>query len=77
MQNSEVSMDLFPVACPRCGERQNHLPGNFDPKRLPFGPVICMTCRYQFERGEYLRGQDASRHDATRRLTERAGGGRA
>lgn len=66
-------MDLLPVACPRCGERQNHLPGNFDPQRVPFGPVICMTCRYQFERSEYVRGLEASRQEVLRRLADRTG----
>lgn len=64
-------MELLPVACPRCGERQNHLPGHFDPQRLPFGPVICMTCRYQFERKEYVRGLEASRQDVIQRLSKR------
>ncbi len=64
-------MDLLPVACPRCSERQNHLPGHFDPKRLPFGPVICMTCRYQFERNEYIGGLEASRRELKRGLAER------
>ncbi len=65
-------MELHPVACPRCGERQNHLPGHFDPMRLPFGPVICMTCRYQFERKEYIHGLEASQQEALHRLAKRA-----
>lgn len=65
-------MALLPVACPRCGERQNHLPGHFDPQRLPFGPVICMTCRYQFERREYILGLEVSRREIEQRLAKRA-----
>ncbi len=51
-----MTRDLYPVACPRCGEAQNSLPGAFDPDRNPFGPVSCMVCGHEFSREEYLAG---------------------
>lgn len=55
---SAMVRELHPVPCPKCSERQNHLPGGFDPDRDPFGPVFCMACRHQFDRAEYLSGLD-------------------
>ena len=51
-----MSDAVLPVACPRCGERQNRAPGGFDPYREPFGPVYCMACGHAFTADEYRGG---------------------
>ncbi len=50
---------IYPVACPICGECQNILPGGFEPFSEPFGKVNCMVCNHQFSKIEYLAGLDA------------------
>ncbi len=54
-----MSDQIYPVACPICGESQNILPGGFEPYAEPFGDVNCMVCNHQFSRHEYLSGLDA------------------
>lgn len=48
-----------PSRCPRCDERQNTMPGGFDPDAKPFGRVVCMGCGHAFTRDEYLAGLDS------------------
>ncbi len=67
-----MARELQPISCPRCGERQNHLPGAFDPRRVPFGPVFCMACRHQFRQAEYLAGLAAAEQETANRLKARA-----
>ena len=47
---------IYPVTCQICGESQNTVPGGFDPKAEPFGPVSCMVCNNQFSKSDYLAG---------------------
>ena len=42
-----------PLACPRCGEKQNAYGGKFDPRAEPFGPFRCMACGHILSRAEY------------------------
>jgi hypothetical protein len=51
-----MTHEIVPVDCPSCGERQNILPGEFDPEKEPFGPVSCMVCNREFNQSEYLNG---------------------
>ena len=51
--------EIYPVACPICGESQNTLPGGFEPYSASFGPVNCMVCNHQFSKPEYLAGLEA------------------
>ena len=51
-----MNAQIYPVACPICGESQNALPGVFDPHSEPFGPVTCMVCNHQFSKSDYLTG---------------------
>ena len=55
-ENNEARMTwtVLPVPCPKCGEAQNTTPGDFDPNDVPFGPVNCMVCGYEFMQLEYL-----------------------
>ena len=49
-------MDLLPVSCPRCREKQNQLANGFDLDRKPFGGVRCMVCGHEFSETEYRLG---------------------
>jgi len=51
-----MAKNFGPSRCPRCGERQNKMPGGFDPDAEPFGPVLCMACGHRFTRREFLDG---------------------
>ncbi len=57
-------LEVFPVACPCCGESQNVTPAGFDPEAEPFGPVHCMVCQHRFGRREYLDGLETKRLEA-------------
>lgn len=73
---SESSKPVVPVACPRCGQRQNRTPGGFDPNREPFGPVQCMACGHAFSRDEYHRAWDESLQQQSRAVSPRLRRGR-
>ena len=51
-----MTLEIVPVICPRCGESQNLLPGQFNPDATPFGPVSCMICQRPFTQAEYYIG---------------------
>jgi DNA-directed RNA polymerase subunit RPC12/RpoP len=51
-----MAKNFGPSRCPRCGERQNRMPGGFDPDAEPFGHVQCMACGHRFTRREFLAG---------------------
>ncbi len=50
---------IYPVTCQVCGESQNTVPGGFNPRAEPFGPVSCMVCNHQFSQSDYLAGLEA------------------
>lgn len=50
--------DTVPVPCPRCGQAQNGLPGEFSLQAPAFGPVTCVVCGHAFSRQEYLDGRE-------------------
>jgi hypothetical protein len=54
-----VLSNIYAVKCQICGESQNTVPGGFDPRAEPFGPVTCMVCNNQFSQTDYLAGLDA------------------
>ncbi len=66
-----MTRELLPVPCPRCDEKQNTHSGDFDPDRVPFGPVLCMACGHAFKRGEYMTGLERATRDRDARLAQR------
>ena len=66
-------MNLVPVICPQCGERQNQMVGRAAPDGFMPDTVVCMACQYEFDDTEYQAGLELAKQEISQRLAERSG----